>query len=579
MKQRILELLSTPENIVAEDLSLLKEEIAVQPYAQSLRALYLLGTKKYDADNFQKILSTTAAYTTDKKILYQFINGKIYEPKTPDLIVEKIPSEVEDLPVVLKDDETIVNEALSENIPVAEKEEAEGKWISELPEKKVPEKIIVDGEVNRILFPGEENFLNEENSVQIDLESTQESGVLVAERIGVQADENPVLIEKSPEKFKEDLLALNAEMNGKIATDSPGKEQTLIENKDVIDNNPVVNEPVENILMEPEIDSPIKKEVVENKLNTKIARENKYETERKRLAKQVELMMSQSKKPTLESKDSEADVENDATVDFFQTQEFSLGNADGEKQDVKIDVEKKEDLEIESMVSTKPENVAVNRIDDDSETNSNWKPMQAANQTASKSRFSKTEDASINESIPEVEMKEEKVAIEEQSETEAEVEPLHISFFAPTITSIEKKEEKIEEPPVVEEPVAQEIPESNVPTFINTWQSWLKLDRSQPEIDEVKEEDSKVKIKSEAIDKFIDAAPKISKLKEDSTFTVKEKKDDIAHLTTETLAKLFLSQKLYAKAINAYKILKEKYPERTAEFDERIAEIKVLRQK
>ena len=579
MKQRILELLSTPENIVAEDLALLKEEIAVQPYAQSLRALYLLGTKKYDADNFQKILSTTAAYTTDKKILYQFINGKIYEPKTPDLIVEKIPSEVEEMSVVSKDDETIVNEALSENSPVAEKEEAEGNWISELPEKKVPEKIIVDGEVNRILFPGEENFLNEENSVQIDLESTQESGVLVAERIGVQADENPVLIEKSPEKFKEDLLALNAEMNGKIATDSPGKEQTLIENKDVIDNNPVVNEPVENILMEPEIDSPIKKEVVENKLNTKIAPENKYETERKRLAKQVELMMSQSKKPTLESKESEADAENDATVDFFQTQEFSLGNADGEKQDVKIDVEKKEDLEIESMVSTKPENVAVNRIDDDTATNSNWKPMQAANQTASKSRFSKTEDASINESIPEVEMKEEKVAIEEQSETEAEVEPLHISFFAPTITSIEKKEEKIEEPPVVEEPVAQEIPESNVPTFINTWQSWLKLDRSQPEIDEVKEEDSKVKIKSEAIDKFIDAAPKISKLKEDSTFTVKEKKDDIAHLTTETLAKLFLSQKLYAKAINAYKILKEKYPERTAEFDERIAEIKVLRQK
>lgn len=579
MKQRILELLSTPENIVAEDLALLKEEIAVQPYAQSLRALYLLGTKKYDADNFQKILSTTAAYTTDKKILYQFINGKIYEPKNPDLIVEKIPSEVEDLPAVSKDDETIVNEALSENTPVDEKEEAEGNWISELPEKKVPEKIIVDGEVNRILFPGEENFLNEENSVQIDLESTQESGVLVAERIGVEADENPVLLEKSPEKFKEDLLALNAEMNGKFPADSPGKELPLMENTDLIIDNSKVNEPVENILIEPEMDSPIKKEVVENKLNTKIAPENKYETERKRLAKQVELMMSQSKKPTLESNESDADAENDATVDFFQTQEFSLSKAGDQKQDVKIDVEKKEDLEIDRMVSTEPENAAVNRIEDDTATNSNWKPMEAANQTASKSRFSKTEDASINESIPEDEMKEEKVAIEEQSEIDAEVEPLHISFFAPTITSIEKKEEKIEEPLVVQEAVPQEIPESNVPNFINTWQSWLKLDRSQPEIDEVKEEDSKVKIKSEAIDKFIDAAPKISKLKEDSTFTVKEKKDDIAHLTTETLAKLFLSQKLYAKAINAYKILKEKYPERTAEFDERIAEIKVLRQK
>lgn len=282
MKQRILELLSSPENIAAEDLTLLKEEIAVQPYAQSLRALYLLGTKKYDADNFQTILSTTAAYTTDKKILYQFINGKIYQTQIPDLIVENSSLELEASPAVSKDDETIVNEAVLENLSGDEKVEEEGNWISALPKKAVPEKVILEGEVNRILFPGEENFLNEENSVQIDLESTQESGVLVAERVDAEANESAALVEKSPEKFKEDLLALNSDLNGENPTDSPDKELSLMENNsDVIDNDSIMNEPVENILIEVETDLPIKNEVVENKLNTKTAPENKYETERK----------------------------------------------------------------------------------------------------------------------------------------------------------------------------------------------------------------------------------------------------------------------------------------------------------
>ena len=119
--------------------------------------------------------------------------------------------------------------------------------------------------------------------------------------------------------------------------------------------------------------------------------------------------------------------------------------------------------------------------------------------------------------------------------------------------------------------------DSNVPGFVNTWQSWLKIDRSgikTPENIPVKV----IEKKAEIIDKFIEENPKISQLKEEVNFVVKEKNDDISHLMTETLAKLYTEQRLYTKAIKAYEILQNKHPERAEDFKAKIQEIKDLKQ-
>ena len=128
----------------------------------------------------------------------------------------------------------------------------------------------------------------------------------------------------------------------------------------------------------------------------------------------------------------------------------------------------------------------------------------------------------------------------------------------------EKEPEKVTE-------VVKPTSNSNVTSFISTWKSWLKIDRS--EIITPSEQDKKAAI----IDKFIENNPKISPIKEDVDFIVKEKSNDISHLMTETLAQLYVEQKLYTKAIQAYKILQEKHPEKTEEFEERIEEIKKSR--
>ena len=47
---------------------------------------------------------------------------------------------------------------------------------------------------------------------------------------------------------------------------------------------------------------------------------------------------------------------------------------------------------------------------------------------------------------------------------------------------------------------------------------------------------------------------------------------------TETLANLYIQQKLYAKAIRAYGVLSEKHPEKKSYFEAKINLIKELRQ-
>jgi len=76
MNTRVLELIKNPKIITESDLKILESESEKMPYAQSIRALYLYGINLYQSEKYKENLSKTAAYTTDKKILYQFINSE-----------------------------------------------------------------------------------------------------------------------------------------------------------------------------------------------------------------------------------------------------------------------------------------------------------------------------------------------------------------------------------------------------------------------------------------------------------------------------------------------------------------------
>ena len=88
--------------------------------------------------------------------------------------------------------------------------------------------------------------------------------------------------------------------------------------------------------------------------------------------------------------------------------------------------------------------------------------------------------------------------------------------------------------------------------------------------------DESKKKKAELIDKFIETSPKIPPIKPGIVFTpnLDLNKEDNSYLMTETLAKVYLEQKKYQKAIQAYEILILKYPEKSSFFAAKIEALK-----
>jgi tetratricopeptide (TPR) repeat protein len=118
----------------------------------------------------------------------------------------------------------------------------------------------------------------------------------------------------------------------------------------------------------------------------------------------------------------------------------------------------------------------------------------------------------------------------------------------------------------------------------HSFQEWLKLTKIAPiereESSNNEEEKEEKQKKIEIIDRFIELNPKISPVKETvkTPSNINLNNDEPTHLMTETLAKVYLEQKKFNKAIQAYEILILKYPEKSGFFADRIKKIKDLQQ-
>ena len=118
----------------------------------------------------------------------------------------------------------------------------------------------------------------------------------------------------------------------------------------------------------------------------------------------------------------------------------------------------------------------------------------------------------------------------------------------------------------------------------HSFQEWLQLTKFTPIQRDLPENDlnfdTEKQKKIALIDKFIESNPKITPIKDYEQTSENHIKsiEEPTHLMTETLAKVYLEQKKYNKAIQAYEILILKYPEKSSFFADRINEIKNLQQ-
>lgn len=186
--------------------------------------------------------------------------------------------------------------------------------------------------------------------------------------------------------------------------------------------------------------------------------------------------------------------------------------------------------------------------------------------------FEPNEEASISETI-----EEEEIAGEVASESEnrlgigkpldfnpSEMHSFHQWLQLSTFKPIERAETTNNIEPISEEKsVESETASAN----------------SDDNLAEIESENRQKKI--ELIDKFIENNPKIPPVKKETpapALSIEPSRAvDNSYLMTETLARVYLEQKKFDKAIQAYEILILKYPEKSSFFADRILDIKTLK--
>ena len=649
METRIIDLIKNPETLRVEDLSLLETEIEKFPYMQSLRAIYLLGVHRFYNENFSKELAKTAAYTTDKRILYNLIN-KTNENMAAALAASAFPFKT-DLATKTPKIQKVKTEAIPIPAPAEVKIEEKTDLVTETQSTEISKPVsFVEENKNE-----EAQALNNETpsipdvspieEPQADILSpekteTEKTELTAAEYIAAEmaklksgaATEEPAIAEKEENIETTETIEIISEAE---------KEEILIEEVKAEEISPI------EIVEEKEVEVEVEIEPVEEEERfsaeelaspdtfnlrkpkettidfynrkqtgfveeTPAQKENNYSSEKiveekpaekeeeketnisfyaQKQAESIEESPAQkedfySAKTTSESPAEKE--ERETTIDFYarkqtsfveetpaQKEDFYSAKTTSESSAEKEEKETTIDFYARKQTSFVEETPAQKEDFYSAKTTSESSAENEERETtidfyASKKANSDTQEEQTSYSPVNIYQKQIDTEKEDTAEVSKNLVQEENISTTEEVANSEKPEPKAEETEKVSE-VVKPTSNSNVTSFISTWKSWLKIDRS--EIVTPSEQDKKAAI----IDKFIENNPKISPIKEDVDFIVKEKSNDISHLMTETLAQLYVEQKLYTKAIQAYKILQEKHPEKTEEFEERIEEIKKSR--
>jgi hypothetical protein len=88
-KQDFTYLLQQTESITKEQTSNITSVISKYPYFQPARALYLKGLKNSESFKYNQELKVTAAYTTDRSILFDFITSEVFNQNEISLHIKQ----------------------------------------------------------------------------------------------------------------------------------------------------------------------------------------------------------------------------------------------------------------------------------------------------------------------------------------------------------------------------------------------------------------------------------------------------------------------------------------------------------
>jgi hypothetical protein len=106
----INKVLAQPETIHVDHLTALEDAIKEYPYFQAVRSMYLKGLKNENSPLYNKELQRTAAHTTDRSVLFDFITSESF-------IQNKVSEQIK---LLQQEERTLASDSISGNTLVEE---------------------------------------------------------------------------------------------------------------------------------------------------------------------------------------------------------------------------------------------------------------------------------------------------------------------------------------------------------------------------------------------------------------------------------------------------------------------------
>lgn len=542
-------LMNKPDAITEKQAEALGNVLNEFPYFQSARALRLKGLYNQNSFKYNYALKVTAAHTTDRSVLFDFITSETFTAVQSEYYDQKLKDllniTVFDSEIVLAEEKRKLAEVRIDPIEKSildSIKEATGVTYEEGP-VKIIEKPTLDSFTEATTITTEETVTNEEKPVAIiieepTLDSFTEATTATPEPIEVEQPIDLIIEEPTIDSFTE--ATNNTEEPVKIESSSFDSIIPTLDSFEAVTTTTTVEEPVE---------------VEENPIETI--------TEQLILDSFKDVNNITFEEPeTIEESPIHLIIEQ-PTLDSF---EEVIPNTEGIS-----DIETTPIIESASIIK-EPTPTFFDEIVEEEFPGVRVEPIEE----------------SIYNSLQEVStvVFEEAPIVEELQATEEQQE-IEIS------ETVKAAEENLE----IGKPLDFSANEKH------SFQEWLQLAKTEPidrskdspeESEIIKKVESKVKKatepetikdekkkKAEIIDKFIEANPKISPIKQTAivpAVQLDSNNEENSYLMTETLARVYLEQKKYTKAIQAYEILILKYPEKISFFADRISDIKILQQ-
>lgn len=590
-------LMNKPDAITEKQADALGSVLNEFPYFQSARALRLKGLYNQNSFKYNYALKVTAAHTADRSVLFDFITSEAFTSIQNDFYEQKLRDLLE---IKVFDSEIISPEQIKKALEV-KVDPVEQSILNSIKEAhtSAPQQIIKTEDFKDSHIA---ETLNTQNEVP---------SLIIPEEIKIEEPE-PVVTNDSEEDADE-----SAEEVKTVENNLPEIDPSIF--KAIMDIQSVTYE--ESVKSEEPKAIPIIDESYFTPL--KEAQFITYERPVKEEEKQID---------PIEVDSIEADPVKDTT--------FNVTDIDTSEEETKIDRIENSILSsikvAETPTPAEPVKIEEPKIDSAIERSilSSIKEAEATTSQESETEEPKTETVAEQPVLNSVEEDEDDSVIEEMIIPEFKLNIVEQPAYSaiketepviPAQEEIDREElykekaqeeiqtqisqdaehetgEEIEKPETENIKTAAEHLEIGKPLDFSlnekhSFQEWLQLSRTEPidrsnegpqneEInpDAVKEE--KVIIeerqkKAEIIDKFIETNPKISPIRSTSSapaVQIESNSDDNSYLMTETLARVYLEQKKYTKAIQAYEILILKYPEKITFFADRISDIKILQQ-